>query len=65
MVLDEPTDADKVFEVNGFKFIADTEFLNAAQPVKIDYKGMGFSITSNMELGGGGCGSSCGSGSCG
>jgi len=64
MVLDEPTDSDKEFEVNGFKFIADKDFLEKAKPIKIDYRGMGFSISSSMPLGDG-CGSSCGSGSCG
>ncbi|MGM0452258.1 MAG: hypothetical protein ACQERN_03725 [Thermodesulfobacteriota bacterium] len=63
MVLDEPTDTDTVFEVNGFKFIANNDFLEEAKPITIDYQGMGFALSSNIQLGGG-CGSSCGT-SCG
>jgi len=60
LVLDEPTDMDQVFEFNGFKFIADKNLLQQAQPVKVDFKGVGFQITSNLKMEGGGCGS-CGS----
>ena len=66
LVLDESNDLDEIFEFNGFKFIASKELLKQAQPVKVDFQGVGFQITSNLEMGGGGC-SSCGtsSGSCG
>lgn len=62
MVLDEPKETDTVFDVKGFEFIADNDFLEKAQPIVIDHKGMGFSISSNIDLGGDacGCGSSCG-----
>jgi len=62
MVLDEPKDTDTVFDVKGFEFITDNEFLEQAKPIVIDHKGMGFSISSNIDLSGGacGCGSSCG-----
>ncbi len=64
LVLDEPNDMDEVFEFNGFKFIANKDLLSQAQPVKVDFKGVGFQISSNLQMGGG-C-SSCGtSGSCG
>ncbi len=62
MVLDEPRETDTVFDVKGFAFIADNDFLEKAKPIVIDHKGMGFSISSNIDLGGGGacaCGSSC------
>jgi len=35
-----------------------------AQPITVDLTYMGFQVQSNLELGGGGCGSSCSSGSC-
>lgn len=60
LVLDEPTDMDQIFEFNGFKFIADKNLLQQAQPVKVDFKGVGFQITSNLKMEGGSCGS-CGS----
>ncbi len=63
MVLDEPKENDTVFDVKGFEFIADNDFLEKAQPIIIDHKGMGFSISSNIDFGSGGgacgCGSSC------
>ncbi|MBU1194151.1 MAG: hypothetical protein KKE62_07065 [Proteobacteria bacterium] len=61
MALDEPKDTDDNFEVKGLKFVVDKEFMEKAEIIKIDFTGMGFSLDSNMELGGGGCGS-CGSG---
>lgn len=62
MVLDEPRETDEVFDVKGFEFIADKDFLEKAKPIVIDHKGMGFAISSNIDLGGGSCacGSSCG-----
>ncbi len=63
MVLDEPTDTDEVFDINGFQFIANKEFLENAKPIKIDYSGLGFQISSSLEFGNG-C-SSCGTGTCG
>lgn len=62
MVLDEPNESDEVYEVNGFKFIAEKNFLAEASPIKIDFTGFGFSINSNMQMGQG-C-SSCGGGTC-
>jgi len=68
LVLDEPNDLDEVFEFSGFKFIANKDLLKQAQPVKVDFKGVGFQITSNLKMEGGGCGScgsSTGTGTCG
>lgn len=62
MVLDEPNESDEVFDVKGFKFIANKDFLKEAQHVTVDFSGIGFKINSGMDLGAG-CGS-CGSGSC-
>ena len=66
MALDEPKDTDNVFNVNGFKFILDKDFYEKVKPVKVDFMGYGFKISSNIELGAaaaGGCGG-CGGGSC-
>jgi len=44
----------------------DKKFLEEAKPIKIDFTGMGFKVDSAMDLGGGGgCGGSCSTGSCG
>ncbi len=61
MALDEPKDSDDNFEVKGLKFVVDKEFMGQAENIKIDFTGMGFALDSNLDLGGGGCGS-CGSG---
>jgi iron-sulfur cluster assembly protein len=60
LVLDEPNDMDEVFEFNGYKFIANKDLLAQAQPVTVDFKGVGFQITSNLEMADG-C-TSCGTG---
>jgi Fe-S cluster assembly iron-binding protein IscA len=66
MALDEPKETDNVFNVNSFQFILDKDFYEKVKPVKVDFMGYGFKISSNLQLGAGaagGCGS-CGSGSC-
>jgi iron-sulfur cluster assembly protein len=66
MALDEPKETDNTFTVNGFQFILDKDFYEKVKPVKVDFMGYGFKISSNMEFGAGaasGCGS-CGGGSC-
>jgi iron-sulfur cluster assembly protein len=66
MALDEPKDTDNVFNVNGFQFILDKDFYEKVKPVKVDFMGYGFKISSNIDLGAkaaGGCGG-CGGGSC-
>jgi hypothetical protein len=66
LALDEPTNSDETISVNGFTFVVDKELLEQAKPLKIDMSYMGFQVLSNMELGGGGCGTGgCSPGSCG
>jgi iron-sulfur cluster assembly protein len=64
MALDEPRETDQVFNVNGFKFIVDKDFYEKAKPVKVDFMGYGFRISSNLQLGASGCGGGCSGGSC-
>jgi hypothetical protein len=66
MALDEPKDSDNVYDVNGFQFIMDKDFYEKAKPVKVDFLGYGFRISSSIEFGPSAC-SSCGtsSGGCG
>ncbi len=66
MALDEPKNTDQVFDIKGLQFITDKDFIQQAQPITIDFNGMGFVLDSSIELGqSGGC-SGCGSsGSCG
>ncbi|MDH3357294.1 MAG: IscA/HesB family protein [Desulfobacteraceae bacterium] len=58
MTLDEPKDKDTVFDIDGFQFIVDEDFLGEAAPIKVDFSHFGFQIDCAMEFQDG-C-SSCG-----
>ncbi|MDL2328231.1 hypothetical protein LJC71_00560 [Desulfosarcina sp. OttesenSCG-928-A07] len=63
MALDEPINEDKQFDVGGFKFIINSDFLDKIQPVKVDFQMYGFKLDCGVDFGGG-C-TSCGTkGSC-
>ncbi|MDD9304258.1 MAG: IscA/HesB family protein [Desulfobacter sp.] len=63
MALDNKKENDAVFTHGGLAFIMEKTLLEKASPVQVDYSGMGFTISSSLDLGTG-C-SSCGSnGSC-
>jgi hypothetical protein len=50
--------------VDGFKFLIEKNLMEHAAPVKVDLTYTGFSVSSNLQLGGGGgggCGGSCSS----
>jgi hypothetical protein len=54
-----------VLDVSGYTFVIEKDLFQKGTPFKVDMTYMGFSVTSQLELGGGsGCGSSCSSGSC-
>ncbi len=57
--LDEPNDNDWTYDISGFKYVVDKELMEQAKPIKIDFMGRGFTITSSLvfEEGCGGCGS--------
>lgn len=62
MALDEPTELDEQFEVEGYKYIVNKEFMERATPIKVDFHMYGFKLDCGLDFGAGGCGSSCGSG---
>jgi len=65
MALDEPNEQDTEFTVDGFKYIVNREFLDRAQPIKVDFHMYGFKLDCGIEFNAGGC-TSCGtSTSCG
>jgi iron-sulfur cluster assembly protein len=66
MALDEPTSSDQEFDVSGFKYIVNKEFLDRAQPIKVDFHMYGFKLDCGIDFGSGcsGCGTSASS-SCG
>lgn len=63
MALDEPSDTDSSFDIDGFQFIVNTEFLEKAQPIKVDFHMYGFKLDAGIDFSAG-C-TSCGTkGSC-
>ena len=62
MALDEQRERDNVFKKNGITFVMDSELLDDAKPVTVDYLendyGSGYAISSNLPKGAG-CGGSC------
>ena len=56
MALDEPTDLDEEFEVDGYKYIVNKEFLERAKPIKVDFHMYGFKLDCGIDFGAGaGC----------
>ena len=64
MALDEPKENDNSYDVKGFKFVVDKEFMVQAKIIKIDFTGMGFSLDSKLDMGDSACGSCGTKGSC-
>lgn len=69
MALDEPTEQDQEFDVDGYKYVVNKDFLTRVQPIKVDFHMYGFKLDCGVEFGAGaggcsGCGTS-GSSSCG
>jgi Fe-S cluster assembly iron-binding protein IscA len=56
LALDEPNDNDEIYDIGGFKYVVDKKLLEQAKPIKVDFMGMGFNITSSMVFDRG-CGS--------
>ena len=79
LALDEKKETDAIYEYEGLSFLVDGAVTAACGAIKVDYIHQksgcgcsgsgesGFSVTSEKPLStiGGGCGGSCGSGSCG
>ena len=70
LALDEPKDNDKIFKNDTLKFLIEKSLLETCGSIKVEYidagPRSGFGITSAIPLpGGGGCGGSCSSGTCG
>ena len=64
MALDEPKETDNIYDVGGFKYIVDKEFMHKAAPIKVDFSEMGFKLDCGIDFGSGcsGCGTT---GTCG
>jgi iron-sulfur cluster assembly protein len=63
MALDEQKTTDDVFEIDGFTYIVDKQFMEKAKPIKVDFLVNGFKLDCAIKFSSG-C-SSCGTtGSC-
>jgi Fe-S cluster assembly iron-binding protein IscA len=63
LALDEPKDSDHVYDIDGFQYLVNKEFMEKVKPIKVDYLQMGFKIDCGIDFGAA-C-SSCGTkGSC-
>jgi len=63
MALDEPKQTDEIYEVEGYKYIVDKEFLEKVQPIKVDFSMYGFKLDCGIEFSAG-CNSCSTEGSC-
>ncbi len=67
MALDEPKETDEVFDIDGFKYVIDREFVEKVQPIKVDFVDIGFRLSCNVDFSAGSsaCGGCASSGTCG
>lgn len=66
MALDEAKDNDEIYEIDGFKYVVDKDFIKEAAPINVDFLEYGFKVTSSMKFEeSSACGSCGSSGSCG
>ena len=63
MALDEPKNTDDVVSIDGFTYVVDKDFIEKAQPVKVDFSEYGFKLTSSIVFDTK-CGSCSRTGSC-
>jgi iron-sulfur cluster assembly protein len=53
MALDEPNDTDQKFDVDGYQYVVNKDFLERVQPIKVDFHMYGFKLDCNLQFGGG------------
>jgi iron-sulfur cluster assembly protein len=62
MALDELKEDDAVYDIDGFQYIVNKEFLEKAKPIKVDFLVHGFKLDCGMNFspaaGCAGCGTS-------
>jgi iron-sulfur cluster assembly protein len=63
MALDESKDTDEKFDIDGYTYVVEKEFLAQAKPIKVDFLDVGFKVTSSIKLDSA-CGSCGDTGSC-
>ena len=62
MALDEQKESDAVYDIDGFSYVVDKEFLETAKPIKVDFLVHGFKLDCGLSFtpaaGCAGCGTS-------
>lgn len=64
LALDDQSDSDDVFDKDGYTILVNKDLMLLAQNIKIDFDHLGFSIDSELQLGGGGCAGCSSAGNC-
>ena len=55
MALDKSRDTDELFDVDGYQYVVEKDFMEKAKPIKIDFEGRGFKLDSAIEIKAAGC----------
>jgi iron-sulfur cluster assembly protein len=48
--VDKPKDTDNVFDIDGFSYIVDKEFMKEAESITVDYTRSGFQFECSLEF---------------
>ena len=59
MALDELKENDAVYDIEGFTYLVNQDFLEKAKPIKVDFLVHGFKLDCGLDFGAEGC-TSCG-----
>ncbi|MFC1515155.1 hypothetical protein ACFL7E_00190 [Thermodesulfobacteriota bacterium] len=51
MALDEQKDNDTVYDIDGFTYLVNQDFLEKAKPIKVDFLVHGFKLDCGLEFG--------------
>ncbi|HDI58740.1 MAG TPA: hypothetical protein ENF48_00025 [Desulfobacteraceae bacterium] len=65
LALDQKRAGDAVYELDGVTWVINADFLQKAQPVRIDYGADGFEITAAIDPNAGACATCQAAGKCG
>ena len=60
MALDEPKDEDEIYDIDGFRYVVNKDFLEKVKPIKVDFSPIGFNIECGYDFGDNCAGCSCG-----
>jgi hypothetical protein len=50
LALDERKETDHLYEIEGFSYIVDKDFMDKVKPIKIEFLDTGFKVTTGMDL---------------